>query len=67
MEAGEGLAAEETVGCGDAFKFVLLKDEMVEFFVESSPDDVFEDAVAAINAQLLVQVVAGRSGGDLND
>src|SRR5947209_17891335 len=54
-----GSATDQTVVAA------LAQDEPVNGTVVDAPDDIFADAVAAIDAQLVVQVKAGAAGGYL--
>ena len=67
-EAGEDRAAEDPIR-RERHRLVsaLAKDEPVDLPVEHAPDDVFADAIAAIDVSFSCEVVAGAAGGDLGD
>ncbi len=47
--------------------FAAAQDEVIEFLIKRSPHNVFAHAVATINGELLVEVVAGAGGGDFSN
>src|SRR5438094_683677 len=66
-ETGEDVAAVDAIGTQrHANELTLSKDEVIELAFEDAPDDVLPHAVAAVDVQLRVKVVAGGAHGDLN-
>ena len=49
---------------GERDVFTLFENEVIDLAVEDAPDDVLADAVAAVDVELGVEVIAGGGSGD---
>src|SRR5262249_23607224 len=67
-KAGEHRTAEDAVGRRrQGPEPPVAVNEPVDLSIEDPPDDILADPVAAIDVQLLPQVIADAAGRDLRD
>ena len=63
---GKTVALENARGVGrQQLELAPAQDEPVELLIVDAPDEIFADAVAAVDVELGVQVVAGAAGSHL--